>query len=324
MAALALPIGIAAAASITVVVDYDPALGELPEGVAVDKTGNVFVTLAPLGRIEKITPAGTRSTYAQVAPPGVGLGPLGLAVDAPGNVYAAVSTLDPATRGVYRVARDGTSERLPGTGAIVFPNGLTFDKRGTLYVTDTIPGVVWRIPRGGAAEALVLVAAARRRRLGGFSFPIGANRIAYRHNAVAVGNTEGARVVQIPIEPDGSAGAATVLADGPAFFGADGMAYDAHGDLWLAVIAQSTIVRISPSEPSRRSRPPRTAWTGPPAWPSARAAASTRRSTRSTSRSASPGRTGAEPVHARRRHSGTARCRERGRVRPLRPRPPPS
>ena len=246
-AALALPIGIAAAASITVVVDFDPALGELPEGVAVDKTGNVFVTLAPLGRIEKITPAGTRSTYAQVAPPGVGLGPLGLAVDAPGNVYAAVSTLDPATRGVYRIARDGTSERLPGTGAIVFPNGLTFDKRGTLYVTDTIPGAVWRIPRGGAAELWFSSPLLAGDGSAGFGFPIGANGIAYRHNAVAVGNTEGARVVQVPIEPDGSAGAATVLADGPAFFGADGMAYDAHGDLWLAVIAQSTIVRISPS-----------------------------------------------------------------------------
>ena len=206
VAALALPIGIAAAASITVVVDYDPALGELPEGVAVDKTGNVFVTLAPLGRIEKITPAGTpihvRSGRAAGRRPRPA-GPRG------GRARERVRRgLDARSgdAGVYRVARDGTSERLPGTGAIVFPNGLTFDKRGTLYVTDTIPGVVWRIPRGGAAELWFSSPLLAGDGSAGFSFPIGANGIAYRHNAVAVGNTEGARVVRSRSSPTAARG----------------------------------------------------------------------------------------------------------------------
>jgi hypothetical protein len=48
--AAVLPIAVAGAAlSTTVVVDYDPALGQLPEGVAVDKRGDVFTSLSPLG-----------------------------------------------------------------------------------------------------------------------------------------------------------------------------------------------------------------------------------------------------------------------------------
>jgi sugar lactone lactonase YvrE len=38
-----------------------------------------------------------------------------------------------------------------------------------------------------------------------------------------------------------------VLAEGPALLAVDGIAFDVHGNVWAAVIAQSTIVRVSPS-----------------------------------------------------------------------------
>jgi sugar lactone lactonase YvrE len=53
--------------------------------------------------------------------------------------------------------------------------------------------------------------------------------------------------VAVEIEPDGSAGAFTVLAEGPPLLGVDGLAFDVHGNVWAAVIAQSTIVMVSPS-----------------------------------------------------------------------------
>lgn len=246
-AALIVSASVAAAVSVTVVVDYDAGLGELPEGVAVDKTGNVFVSVSPLGRIEKITPGGDRSTYAQVVPPGSGNGPLGLAVDAPGNVYAAVATFNPATSGVYRVARDGSSARLPGTGGVVFPNGLAFDQRGNLYVTDTVVGAVWRIPRGGAAELWFQSPLLEGTGLFGFGVPLGANGIAYRHGTLLVVNTELGSLVQIPILPDGSPGSASVLAQDLLLLGSDGVAFDVHGNAWVAVIAQSAIRTVSPS-----------------------------------------------------------------------------
>lgn len=255
-AAVLLPVAVAGAAvSATVVVDYNPALGELAEGVAVDKPGNVYVSLAPLGQVRKVDQAGHESLLAEVVPPGVSFGALGLATDAPGNVYVAVSsynpatqTNDPATGGVYRVARDGSFTRLPGTSAIGFPNGLAFDKRGNLYVTDTARGAVWRVPADGGPAAVWYESAL----LDGngsamFGFPLGANGIAYRQNEIVVGITEGARLVRIAIEPDGSPGTATILAESAALYGTDGLTFDVHGNVWAAVIAQSTIVSVSPS-----------------------------------------------------------------------------
>ena len=237
-----------AAVGVEVVVDYDPAASEQPEGLAVDKRGDVFVSLAPLGEIRKIGRDGSESTLAQIIPAGSFPGVLGLATDAPGNVYAAASTGDPATTGVYKVARDGSFARLPGTEAIDLPNGVTLDKRGNLYVTDTTQGAVWRVPAGGgSAEVWFQSPLLEGDGSFGFPFPIGANGIAFRHNGVVVANSEGARLMHIPIEPDGTAGEATVLTEGPAIYGADGIAFDVHGNIWVAVIVQSTIIRVSPS-----------------------------------------------------------------------------
>jgi sugar lactone lactonase YvrE len=237
-----------AAIEVEVVVDYDLAAGEQPEGVAVDKRGDVFVSITPLGRIEKVDRDGSRSTLAQIVPPGSGNGVVGLAVDAPGNVYAAVATFDPATSGVYKVARDGSFTRLPGTGAIVFPNGVTLDKRGNIYVTDTVLGAVWRIPATGEpAELWFQSPLLEGDGSFGFGVPLGANGIAFRQSELVVGNTEFGRLVRIQIEPDGTAGAFSVLAEDPALIAVDGITFDVHGNVWACVIAQSTIVSVSPS-----------------------------------------------------------------------------
>jgi sugar lactone lactonase YvrE len=248
-AAFALPVAVAGAAvDIDVVVDYNPAAGELPEGVAVDKRGDVFVSVTPLGQIRKYEPDGSEIIRVQLVPPGSGIGLAGLAVDAPGNLYVAAITFNPATQGVYKVAREGSFTRLPGTGAIGFANGVTLDKRGNVYVTDTARGAVWRVPAdGGTAHVWFESPLIQGTGAFQFGFPLGANGIAYRQNEVVVGNTEGARLVRIAIEPDGSAGSVSVLAESPALLGVDGIAFDVHGNVWAAVIAQSTIVRVSQS-----------------------------------------------------------------------------
>jgi len=146
------------------------------------------------------------------------------------------------------VARDGSFTSLPGTGAIGFANGVTLDKRGNIYVTDTARGAVWRVPADGAPAA-VWYESSLLQGTGAFNFgvPLGANGIAYRQNEIVVGNTERARLVRISIAPDGSAGAVSLLAETPQLLGVDGLAFDVHGNVWAAVIAQSTIVRVSPS-----------------------------------------------------------------------------
>jgi sugar lactone lactonase YvrE len=241
----ALPAGATASSTVEVLVSFNPAAGELPEGLAVDKTGNIYLSFTPIGKILEIRPDGSRSPLATL-PTGGGFGPTGLAVDAPGNLYAADVTDNPATRGVYRIGRDGTVLRLPGSGAITFPNGLAFDQRGNLYVTDSALGAVWRFARGGGAAELwiqnPLLAGTGALGLG---FPLGANGIAYRNGNLFVTNTEGAQLARIPVRPDGSAGTPELVVHDAALFGADGLALDVHGNFFVAVSGQSTLLRIS-------------------------------------------------------------------------------
>jgi sugar lactone lactonase YvrE len=240
--ALLIPTAPAHAAEIETLVTFDLAAGELPEGVAVDKLGNIFVSLtAPVSEIRKIAPDGEQSTLVDL---GIGgFGPLGLAVDARGNVYAAAASFDPATQGVYRITPEGTATRLPGTEAIALPNGITFDQRGNLFVADST-GAIWRIPRGREAEVwsddTLLVGDGSA----GAGVPIGANGITYRANEIVVGNTDLGALVSIPILPNGAPGEATVIVEDPAIFGIDGLTVDARGTIYACVIAQSTIVRI--------------------------------------------------------------------------------
>ena len=107
-AALTVPSAPAAAEGhVETFVAFDPAAGEFPEGIAVDKRGNVYVSLIPANQIRRIAPSGAQSVVAEFDAPG--LGPAGLAVNAKGTIYVAVSSLnlatretDPATRGVSR------------------------------------------------------------------------------------------------------------------------------------------------------------------------------------------------------------------------------
>lgn len=250
-------------------IPFDASQGEFPEGVAVDKMGNVYVSLNPLGQVWKFTPTGERSLLVDFGSPGG----LGLAVDAPGNVYLAREGSD---NGVYKINQNGEANLVPGTDAIVFPNSLTFDKRGNLYITETFsfdapltefpgcdigagsffgPGGVWIVPRGGEAQ-LVL----RHELLTGLClpnpipFPIGANGIAHRQGNLYVTNSEKGMVLRIPVDGHGNAGTSQVLATvsdpidpnfGPPAL--DGLALDVHGAMYVPVINQSRIVRITPN-----------------------------------------------------------------------------
>lgn len=59
-----------ATANIQFVASFNPALGELPEGIAVDKRGSLFVSIGPLGQIREIRPDGSQSVLATLAPAG--------------------------------------------------------------------------------------------------------------------------------------------------------------------------------------------------------------------------------------------------------------
>lgn len=249
-----------------------PLAGAPPEGVAVDKVGHVYLSIAASesDQIWKFSPDGSPSLLADFGSPAGGN--CGLAVDPEGNVYMARK--QPALPGVFRVDKNGSITLVPGTEKMVFPNALAFDKRGALYVTETFSlapdgsfgqGGIWRVPKRGSAELWL-----RHDLLTGlapyiFPFPVGANGIAFHQNALYVINSDKALVVRIPVLPDGSPGEPEVwkqVEDVPEsiFYGnpyipllLDGLALDVLGNVYIAVVSRSAVVRINAADRSQET-----------------------------------------------------------------------
>lgn len=235
------------------VITYDPAAGEFPVGVAVDKVGNVWVSLQPICQVRRYTPdwqESLRITLVSDCTNGAGTG--GLAVDATGVVYATVVGPNEAVRGVYAIEPSGTFHRLPGTEQMVFPNAIAFDhNNGTMYVTDSTLGVVYRIAPGSPAELWAKDPVLTGIPAWAGGPPLGANGIAVDRGYVIVSVTFLPRLVRIPINKDGSAGAPEVLYTTPALmaqglFVLDDIALDVFGDVYASVIAgPPTVARLA-------------------------------------------------------------------------------
>jgi sugar lactone lactonase YvrE len=253
--------------------DFVPLPGMTPRGVAVDKVGNVFVSVGQgSGPSEHVliwefTPYGEGPAFVA----DVGQGTIGgLMAAADGDLYVALAAgLD---RGVWRVAKAGQVELLPGSNQIFFANGLAFDERGTLYVSESVslsvvvggkpagPGSIWRIPRGGEAELWMRDEVLRGTGALGQPVWLGANGIAYYHGNLYVTNTEKGTVIRIPVLQDGSAGLPDVWALQPVPESpmplppmGDGIALDVHGNLYVAVLTKSAVVRINAQDLSQET-----------------------------------------------------------------------
>lgn len=232
----------------SVVVSFDPAAGEFPEGVAVDAAGNLYVSLAVTGEIRRIASDGTQSTLHRFDPGSAGLGVLGLAVDRSGTVYAAVPSTAPSAHGVWAITASGVATRLPGSEAISFPNGIARDRAGTLYVTDSIGGAIWRVPDGGMAERwLAHPTLTGTGALNGPSAPIGANGIALDGSRLLVANTDRKSVVDVPIERSGPGAPRVVRTFTGALAFLDGIAADTAGNAYVLVAGENALVKLDRS-----------------------------------------------------------------------------
>jgi sugar lactone lactonase YvrE len=138
----------AAVGNVTTVATFDPIQSQLPEGVAVDKQGNIYVGFYPSGQILKITPDRKQSIFATLDVSGnVGGGLVGFAFDNDGDLYVCDASGKPATHGIWKVDRNGATSRIAALDPTGFPNDLVFDKDGNLYVTDSYLGEIWKISK---------------------------------------------------------------------------------------------------------------------------------------------------------------------------------
>jgi sugar lactone lactonase YvrE len=126
----------------------------LPEGVAVDASGNIYLADTGNDKIRKITAAAVVTTLAGSGTAGStdGTGtaatfdlPTGVAVDAFGNIYVADQNNHKIRKitsagVVTTLAGSGTDGLVDGTGTAAFfynPTGVAVDVFGNIYVADT-------------------------------------------------------------------------------------------------------------------------------------------------------------------------------------------
>jgi sugar lactone lactonase YvrE len=224
------------------IAEFDAAAAELPEGVAVDRAGNRYVTLAPLGQIVKIDQKGRRSLFAQL-PVGESEGLLiGIRFDRSGALWAALASFEEATHGVWRVARNGTAERVAALPPTTLPNAFAFGAWGRTYVSDSFGGAVWALDPGQAPRVW-----AQDPLLEGTDpdFTIGANGLEVRRGSLYVANSQKNLVARVDIGADGEAGAVQQYVRDDQLAGADGILFDRRGRLYVAANARDALARVS-------------------------------------------------------------------------------
>ena len=148
----------------------------MPQGAAVDASGNVYVVDTLNHRIRKVTPGGVVTTFAGTGGEGAVDGPAlnasfrypsGVAVDSSGNVYVAdagTNLIRKVTPGgmVSTLAGSGTAMFADGTGAAAsfnYPTGIAVDLGGNLYVADARNNLIRKVTRDGVVTTLAGIVA---------------------------------------------------------------------------------------------------------------------------------------------------------------------
>jgi len=236
-------VGAAPGVQVTVLTTFPVGAG--PAGAAATNTGDVVALAAR--KIVRVGPAGQQDPFPVTLLAGAfGIGPIGSAYDLHHQLYVALpgALAPPAsgTPGIWKIGANGKEATpVPGSEGMVAADGMGLDAAtGYLYVTDIFGGAIWRVvPPGGSAQLWTSVATNPL-----LVLPDGVKIF----GGAAYVSIEAGKILRIPIEPDGSAGAATVWAhlDEPRAFFDDMVLDDRTGDVYVTRLDTDDLLQIKP------------------------------------------------------------------------------
>jgi sugar lactone lactonase YvrE len=215
-----------------------------PQGLAADRSGNVYVADTGSSKIRKITPDGLVTTFAgnghsgyQDGPAATAgfFGPLGVAADASGNVW--VADQDDGIDGQYvkKITPDAIVHNLilyPGLD----PVALALDNSGSLYVLDASGGL-WKITADGNPTVLAALSHAS-----GVAVDREGNAyVTYRNQILKITPTGAVTT----LAGSGSPGSADGTGTAASFRGPIGLAVGSSGNVYVADYGNQKIRRIT-------------------------------------------------------------------------------
>jgi sugar lactone lactonase YvrE len=136
---------------------------QLPNGLALDNRGNLYVTDLLAGTVSKVTPDGTVSIFASgpllgtalVRQLGLKVGPNDLAFGKDGRTLY-ITDLGLGTVVKVTVQKDGTASAPTSFANVPFPDGIAFDITGQAYVTSPLTNTIQLISPDGSMRKLSL------------------------------------------------------------------------------------------------------------------------------------------------------------------------
>jgi sugar lactone lactonase YvrE len=228
------------------IVALDASQGQLPESLAVDDDGTLYVSMG--AQVARIDGTYAVSTLASLPVPGGSA--TGVKLAPSGQLYVATAAFDPTADASHLFGVDKTTgavSLITDLDANGFPNDIAFDARGSTFVTDSFLGAIWKIDSTGVASVWLtdpLLQGNPSQNV--FGVPFGANGIAFDRTKrkLYVSNTDLGAVLEIKVGRDGQPGEVEVLAAEPALVGADGLALDASGTVYVAVNGQDQLATV--------------------------------------------------------------------------------
>jgi sugar lactone lactonase YvrE len=230
------------------VIALDPALGQLPESIAADGGGNLYISMG--SQVARVDASRNLTTLATLPVP-MGAFATGVKLAPNGRLFVAAGAFDPALDAsyVFSVSRsNGNVSVVADLDPDGFPNDLAFDDRGATFLTDSALGAIWKItPNGAASIWLSDPLLQGNPETSVFGLPFGANGITFDRNKrkLYVSNTDLGAILEIEVRRSGAPGDVEVLAADPRLVGADGIALDRSGTLYVAVNSQDQLATVN-------------------------------------------------------------------------------
>lgn len=234
---------------LSVVASFNAGAFEIPESVTIDDEGTFYMSMGPT--VRRLPHGGALELVAPLPiPEGAFAG--GVKVGLNGEVYVVSGGFSPSPSAafVWRIDDCGTVHQVAALDPNGFPDDLAFDDEGNLYVSDAFLGQIWKIEPDGdtsvwlssplflgnpTSPAVVIS-------------PFGAVGMAFdrRKENLYVANLDAGAILRVPVDDCGEPGTPEVFASGPLLVGADGIAFDKKGTLYVGVHVQDRVAAIEP------------------------------------------------------------------------------